>query len=102
MERRHEPTGFAGINGHKGGEAFGEYPAHTGRIAADEFPHRQVEPDRPRPPGEVRQVALIPAMDGRRGRHTARAARRCRCRRKLEPHGCLLNGDLREAEFMGE
>ena len=100
-ERRHEPTGFAGIDGDKVRQAFGEDAAPTGGMAADEFPDRQVEPDRPRPPGEIRQVALIPAMDGRRGRHTARAGSGRRRRRQLEPHRCLLNGDLREAELMG-
>ena len=34
-------------------------------IAADEFPDRELEADGARPPGEVRQVALIATMDGR-------------------------------------
>jgi hypothetical protein len=101
MERRHEPLGFAGIRGHEGGEAFREDPAHAGRIAADEFPDRQVEADRPHPPREVGQVALIPAMDGRRGHRTARAARCRRRRRELEPHGFIRNGELSEAERTG-
>jgi hypothetical protein len=61
----------------------------------------KVEAARPRPPGEVGQVALIPPMDGRRGYRTARAARRRRRRRELEPHGCILNGDLAAAELTG-
>ena len=42
-------------------------------------------------------LALVAAMDGRRGHRTARAARGRCPRRELELHGCLLNGHLREA-----
>jgi hypothetical protein len=101
LERRHEPLSLAGIRGHEVRETFREDPAHTGSIAAYEFPDRQVEAARRRPPGEVGQVALIPAMDGRRGFRTTRPARRRRRRRELELHGCILNGDLGAAELTG-
>jgi hypothetical protein len=43
-------------------QALGEDPAPAGPIAAAEFPDGQLDPNGPRPPGQVRQVALIAAM----------------------------------------
>jgi hypothetical protein len=75
--------------------------ACTGGLAAHELPHGELEVNAARAPGEVRPLALIAAMDGRRRHGTAQAApRRCR-RRELEPYGCLLNGDVHAAELTG-
>ena len=67
-------------------QALGEDPAPAGPIAAAEFPHGQLDPDGPRPPSQVRQVALVAAMHGRRGHGTAWAGGGWGCYYELEPH----------------
>ena len=43
-------------------KALCEDPTPAGPIAAEEFPHGQLDTDGPRTPGKVRQAALIAAM----------------------------------------
>jgi hypothetical protein len=45
-------------------QALGEDLVPAGPIAAAKFPHGQVDPDGPRPPSQVRQVALVAPMHG--------------------------------------
>jgi hypothetical protein len=42
--------------------ALGEDAAPAGPMVAAELPHGQLDPDGPRTPGQVRQVALVAAM----------------------------------------
>jgi hypothetical protein len=46
-------------------EARGEEATRTGRVPTEELPDRELKMPGVRPPREVRQVALIAAMDGR-------------------------------------
>jgi hypothetical protein len=79
-------------------EALREEATRAGSIAAEEFPHDQLDMGRTRTPGEVRQAALIAAMDRRRGHGTARAGCGRRSRREPEPHRLILNRNLRQAD----
>jgi hypothetical protein len=57
-----------------------------------------MDPDGSRPPGQVRQVALVAAMHGGRGHGTAWAGGGRGCPRKLEPHRRILNGNIQETD----
>jgi hypothetical protein len=61
----HQAMGVASIGLDKFRQAFRENTARTARVPAEELPDRELEIDGARPPREVRQVALIPTMDGR-------------------------------------
>ena len=58
----HQSMGFASIGRDEFRQALGEDPTPAGPIAAEEFPHGQLDTDGPRTPGKVRQAALIAAM----------------------------------------
>jgi hypothetical protein len=58
-------TGFSRIRRDQGREMLGENTARTARVPAEELPDRELEMHGVRAPREIRQVALIPAMDGR-------------------------------------
>jgi hypothetical protein len=62
---RDQPMGLAGGWRDQVWEALGEDATRAGRVPAEELPDRELEMYGARPPREVRQVALIAAMDGR-------------------------------------
>jgi hypothetical protein len=57
--------GVAAIGRDEVRHALGEEATRTGRVPAAELPDREPEMHGARPPREVREVALIAAMDGR-------------------------------------
>jgi hypothetical protein len=108
-ERRHvwqrqrgdQPLGLSRRGGAQRGASLGEDVAPAARIPADECTSRQSETDWARAPGELRQLSLIAAMDRRRGRGTARAARGLGCGRQLAEYGGRLDGHRGETHRMG-
>ena len=60
-----------------------------------------MDPDGSRPPGQVRQVALVAAMYGGRGHGTAWAGGGRGCHRELELHRRILNRHFQEADPTG-
>jgi hypothetical protein len=92
-----QSMGLAAIGCGEVRQALGENATRTGRVSAEEPPDCELEMYGARPPREVRQVALIAAMDGRCRHCTARAGGGRRCRGELEPNRGLLQGHLGEA-----
>jgi hypothetical protein len=58
---------MTGVWRHKVRLTLREDTAFAARVRADELPHRQLDAGKVRAVGEVRQVALIAVMEGRRG-----------------------------------
>jgi hypothetical protein len=85
-------TGAPSMHGDQRGQALREDAADAGGIAAHEFAHGQPDAHREVPPGEVRQVALIPAMHLGRGHGTQGTARAWGGRRELELESFRLHG----------
>ena len=56
-----QPWRFPGVCGDEFWQALREDAARAGSIAAEEFPHDQLDVDSTRPPGQVRQAALVAA-----------------------------------------
>jgi hypothetical protein len=86
---------------HKVQLALREEAAFAARMPADELPHRQLDADKGRAPGEVHQVALVAAMDGRRLHCTAGAGRGRSCCRELESHRVLRKGHFDKVDCSG-
>jgi hypothetical protein len=79
-------------------QARGEDPAPAGLMGAAECPHGQGDPNGPRPPSQVRQVALGAAMHGRRGPGTAGAGGGWGGHDELAPHRRILNGHIQATD----
>jgi hypothetical protein len=60
-----QPMGLAGRWRDEVWEALGEDATRAGRVLAQELPDHELEMDGARPPWEVRQLALVAAIDGR-------------------------------------
>jgi hypothetical protein len=60
-----QPLGLARIGSDDLGYTLSENAARAARIPALKFPHRELDSDRACAPGQVPQVALVAAMDGR-------------------------------------
>jgi hypothetical protein len=96
-----QSMGVATIGRDEVQQALGEDPTPAGPIAAAEFPRGQLDPDGSRPPGQVRQVALVAAMYGGRGHGTAWAGGGRGCHYEPELHRRILNRNLQEADPTG-
>lgn len=95
--RGHQPLGLAGIGGDELWHTLREEAAPTGRMPADEFSPRHLEADRAHAPREVRQVALIAAMDRGRRHGTAWAAQGWGRGRQLKEDICPPHSHFGEA-----
>jgi hypothetical protein len=95
--RGHQPLGLAGIGDDEFWHTLREEAAPTGRMPPDELSTRQLEADRAHAPGEVRQVALIAAMDRVRRHGTAWAGQGWGRGRQLEEDICPPHSHLGEA-----
>jgi hypothetical protein len=84
LQGRGQSTGIPGIHGNQLGHARREHAVDACGLAAHECLHRQLDAYGQGPPRQVRQMALIPAMHGSRGRGTQRTARARGGRRALE------------------
>jgi hypothetical protein len=91
-ERRDEPVGLAGVGGDQVRQALRQDTAQAGSIPAEEPPDRELEMSGARPRGEIRQAALVTAMDGGGGEATEWAGRSWGSGGELEPYGGLLHG----------
>jgi hypothetical protein len=63
LQRGDQPMSLAGIGGDELGHTLREDAARAVQISADEFSHCKLDTDRACTSGQVRQVALIAAMD---------------------------------------
>jgi hypothetical protein len=81
---RDQSTGAPSRHGDQRGQALREDASGACGSAAHECAHGQPDVHREAPPGEVRQVALIPAMPPGRGHGAQGAARARGGRRELE------------------
>jgi len=73
----------------------------AGPMTAAAFPDGQPDPDGPRPPGQVRQAALVAARHGGGWHGTVWTGGGRRGRRELKPHRRLLHGHFHEADPTG-
>jgi hypothetical protein len=63
LQRGDQSTGFAGVGGDELRHTLGKDMPPAGRIPTHEFAHRELDADRARAPGEIRQATLIATMD---------------------------------------
>jgi hypothetical protein len=89
---RDQSTGAPSRHGDQRGQALREDVSGACGRAAHECAHRQPDAHRKAPPGEVCQVALIPAMHPGRGHGTQRTARARGGRRELDLERLRLHG----------
>jgi hypothetical protein len=58
-----QPLGLARLGSDELGHTRGDNAARAMQIATDAFPHHELNMDRACTPGQIRQAALIAAMD---------------------------------------